>query len=117
MRPLLYVAAPYTLPEPVHNLHGVCRVAMEIYERTVWCPIVPHLSLVWQAVTPRGYDHWIEYDLHIMRQCQAVVRLPGHSPGADGEVEEAKRLGIRILSLDELPAEALKHWHIQNPLA
>lgn len=109
-RPLLYVAGPYSKPDPVSNTHAVCRVAIEIYERTEWCPVVPHLSLLWQAVTPREYRHWLDYDLHLMRRCDAVVRLPGTSPGADEEIEEANRLGIRVLCIDELPPEAMTHW-------
>lgn len=109
-RKLLYVAGPYTRPDPVGNTHAVCRVAMEIYERTEWCPVVPHLSLLWHAVTPREYDHWLEYDLHLMRKCDAVIRLPGESTGADAEIVEAVRLGMRILSLDEIPAEAIDCW-------
>jgi hypothetical protein len=112
MRPLLYVAAPYTRPDPVRNTHAVCRVAMAIYEQTEWAPLVPHLSLLWHAVTPRENEFWLEYDLHLMRKCQAVVRLPGESPGADAEIVEAERLGIRVLSLSDLPAEALEHWHL-----
>lgn len=110
MRPLLYVAAPYTRPDPVQNTHAVLRVAMVLYEATEWCPVVPHLSLLWHVVTPRSDRHWLDYDLHLMRKCDAVVRLPGDSPGADAEIVEANRLGMKILSLDELPAEALSHW-------
>jgi hypothetical protein len=110
-RKLLYVAGPYTRPDPVANTHAVCRVAMEIYERTEWCPVVPHLSLLWHAVTPRGERHWLDYDLHLMRRCDAVVRLPGESPGADAEIVEAVRLGMRILGLDEIPAEAIDCWN------
>lgn len=112
-RPLLYLAGPYTHPEPVENTHAACRVAMEIYERTEWCPFVPHLSLLWQAVTPRGYQHWLDYDFHILRRCDAVFRLPGLSRGADAEIEEAMRIGLRILPPSELPAEALACWKVR----
>jgi len=109
-RPLLYVAAPYRKPDPVANTHAVCRVAIEIYERTEWCPFVPHTSLVLHMVAPREDQYWLDYDLHILRHCVAIVRLPGESPGADAEIEEAKRIGIRILGIDEIPAEALACW-------
>lgn len=114
-RKLLYVAAPYTRPEPVSNAHAVCRVAMEIYERTEWCPFVPHLSMLWQAVSPRPESHWYEYDLHVMRRCNAIVRLPGYSVGADVEVEEAVKAGMLIVPFEWLPKEAIDLW-TQRPL-
>ena len=109
-RPLLYVAAPYTRPDPVTNTHFVCRVAMIVYEQTNWCPVVPHLSLVWQAVTPRSEPHWYEYDLHLMRRCNAIVRLPGFSIGADREIEVAAECGMRIVDFVDLPEEAVSAW-------
>jgi hypothetical protein len=115
-RPLLYVAGPYRKPDPVANTHAVCRVAMQIYERTRWCPVVPHLSLLWHAVTPRVDDFWLDYDLHLMRKCDAVVRLPGDSPGADAEIVEAERLGMMILDISEIPTEAVAEW-TNRPIA
>lgn len=110
MRPLLYVAAPYTKPEPVANTHSVCKVAMIVYEQTNWCPVVPHLSLLWHAVTPREEIHWYEYDLHLLRACKAIVRLPGFSIGADNEVVFAKEHGIEIVEFESLPVEAADTW-------
>ncbi len=110
MRPLIYMAAPYTRPEPVANTHAVCKVAMFVYEQTNWCPVVPHLSLLWHAVTPREEAHWYEYDLHLLRKCDAIVRLPGFSIGADGEIAFAKEHGIEIVEFFTLPAEAVAAW-------
>lgn len=110
MRPLLYVAGPYRKPDPVANTNAVCRVAMQIYERTEWCPFVPHTSIVLHMVSPREDQYWLDYDIEILRNCDAIVRLPGESPGADAEIAEAERLGIRILGLHEIPTEALAEW-------
>jgi hypothetical protein len=112
MRPLLYIAAPYTSPDPVANTHAVCRLAMIVYDETDWCPFVPHLSLLWQAVTPRPAAHWYEYDLHVLRQCDAIVRLPGESPGADREMDEAHSLGLKIVGFYDLPREARGEWNL-----
>lgn len=110
MRPLLYMAAPYTRPEPVANTHAVCKVSMIVYEQTVWCPVVPHLSLLWHAVTPREEAHWYEYDLHLLRKCDAIVRLPGFSVGADKEIVVARERGIEIVEFDALPQSARDAW-------
>jgi hypothetical protein len=109
-RRLIYVAGPYTHPDPVENTHATCRVAMAIYERTEWCPVVPHLSLLWHAVVPRPERHWLDYDLHLLRACDAIVRLPGFSRGADGEMQEAERIGLPVVQFDDLPREAIAAW-------
>lgn len=110
MRPLLYMAGPYTNPDPVANTHAVCKAAMHVYEQTQWCPVVPHLSLLWHAVTPRHEVHWYEYDLHLLRKCDAIVRLPGASVGADNEIVFARNHGIEIVSFESLPIEAIEAW-------
>lgn len=109
-RPLLYVAGPYTNPDPVENTHAACKAAMVIYDETNWCPVVPHLSLLWHAVVPRAYQHWLDYDLHLLRKCDAVVRLPGGSTGADQEIVFARKHGIQIVRFDDLPIGAIKAW-------
>lgn len=45
-----------------------------------------------------GAEPWLTMDLEIVRRCDAVVRLPGESTGADGEVAHAKQLGIPVFS-------------------
>lgn len=109
-RPLLYVAAPYTRPEPVSNTHHVYRVATIIYNTTEWCPVVPHSSLLWHLVNPQPEEYWYEYDLHLLAGCAAIVRLPGHSPGAANEIKFAKERGIAVVEFDRLPKEAILAW-------
>lgn len=110
MKSLLYVAAPYTDPDPVANTHAVCKLATEIYESTPWCPVVPHLAMIWHTVTPRPYDHWLDYCLILMRRCDAIVRLPGKSYGADREMIEAADAGLRVLDYGTLPEAVRQHW-------
>jgi len=60
-------------------------------------PFVPHL---FDLVDPRdelGYERWMALDLDWLSRCDALVRLPGASPGADREVAAAGRLGIPVL--------------------
>lgn len=66
-------------------------------------PFVPHLTMLWDAISPHPYADWLAYDLHWLRVCHAVLRLPGESNGADKECEEAERLGIPVFhSLDAI---------------
>jgi nucleoside 2-deoxyribosyltransferase len=92
--PLVYIAGPYTSPDPVENTHDTIRIATRLYESGHLVPLVPHLTLLWHLVEPRPPDFWYAYDMHLLRRCDAVLVLPGLSPGADLEVTEAKRLEI-----------------------
>lgn len=109
-RPLLYVAGPYTHADPVENTHRVVKVATVVYERTQWVPVVPHLTLLWHLVDPQPVEHWYAYDIHLLSRCDAVVRLPGPSTGADRELEAAAELHIEVVPYDSLPALARAHW-------
>jgi hypothetical protein len=59
-------------------------------------PFIPHLSHFWDKICPRSYQFWCDYGLEWLAVCQAVLRLPGESPGADRECEWAQELGIPV---------------------
>lgn len=48
-----------------------------------------------------NYEHYMEVDLVMLGQCDAIVFLPGSdkSPGAQREAQRAKELGIPTLDL------------------
>lgn len=97
-RPLVYVAAPYTRPDPVQNTHDLIAAVDEIVDEGVVTPIAPHLTLLWHVVRPRPLEFWYAYDLATVARCDAVLRLPGDSTGADREVEFATSRGIPVFS-------------------
>lgn len=104
-KPMVYLAAPYTNPDPIVNTHETIKVATQLVEDGRATPVVPHLSLLWHLVTPRPIEFWYAYDLEVMARCDFVVRLAGASTGADAEVKEAERLGIPVFyDVDELLA-------------
>ena len=105
--PLVYIAGPYSTPDPVANTHSVAKVASELYRTGAVVPVVPHLTLLWQLIDPQPIEFWYEYDLHILRRCDAVLVLPGPSTGTDREVDRARKLGIPVFaSTDEVLAWA-----------
>jgi uncharacterized protein DUF4406 len=57
-------------------------------------PYIPHLNILVELSYPRPYEYWIEADLIWVGACNALVRLPGESKGADMEVARATLLGI-----------------------
>lgn len=98
----IYLAGPYTKPDPCANTHAAIRMADAVADRG-YVPFVPHLTHLWHTVSPKPYPFWLDQDMHWLRVCDVVLRFGGESSGADAEVAEAKRLGIPVVcSLDEL---------------
>ena len=95
-KPMVYVAGPYTNPEPVENAHYHLVFGMELIEEGMVTPVVPHNTMLWHLVTPRPINLWYVYDIELMKKCDAVLRLPGESWGADTEVREAAIAGIPV---------------------
>lgn len=104
-RKKIYIAGPLTTGCAPVNV----RVAMDAHLTLAahgYAPFCPHFS--W-FVDPVGeqlpYESWMEIDFAFVTVCDAVLRLPGESPGADREVRLATELGIPVYhSLDELLA-------------
>lgn len=94
-KPLVYIAGPYTHPDPVENTHKAI-VAGEYIETYDCAVFIPHLSLLWHIVKPSPLEKWYERDLHVLERCDAVFRMAGESSGATKEVAHAFALGIPV---------------------
>lgn len=105
---LVYVAGPYTNPDPVINVQRACEYGT-LVQNAGHVPLVPHLTMLWHLVSPRPYEHWLAYDVELMLRCDAVLRFPGASSGADAEVKEARAVGIPVVySVEDLAPIAAK---------
>lgn len=104
-RPLVYIAAPYR-SNPTANTNRAIAVADKLHESNVVTCVVPHLTLLWDTIIAHDEDHWLAYDMALLDRCEALLRLPGYSPGADAEVDYAYRNDILVF-FDE---ESLLWW-------
>jgi hypothetical protein len=103
----VYVAGPYTRPDPCLNTNRAVHIAEELVAAG-YVPFIPHLTHFWHTMVPHTYQFWLDYDMHWLQSCDAVLRFPGESSGADKEVVEADWLGIPVFhSIEEL-AGAIK---------
>lgn len=94
--PLVYIAAPYTQPDPVQNTHAVIRIADALLDAG-FTPLIPHLTLAWHLVSPKPYDTWLAYDRHLLARCDVLLRVPGYSHGATQECTFADELAIPVI--------------------
>lgn len=93
---LVYVAGPYTRPDPVHNTHDVVRIADALLDAG-FTPLVPHLTMLWHAISPKPYQRWLDYDRHLLARCDLLLRVPGESQGATLETRFAEEIGIPVV--------------------
>lgn len=98
--PVIYVAGPYQHPYPPYNVRAAIAWADEVL---LWgaVPMLPHLSMLWDLVSPKPYAEWLAIDLALMLRCDAVLRTPGESSGADAEVLVAEERGIPVYDVQD----------------
>jgi hypothetical protein len=96
VKPLVYIAGPYSHPDPVENTHRIITFANSILDDGQVTPLIPHLTMLWHTVTPRPYEDWLDYDRELLVRCDAIYRFPGESSGADAEVRWARNNGIPV---------------------
>lgn len=109
----IYVAGPIT-SDPLGGTRAAIQAAY-VLSAHGFVPYVPHLSVLWEMVAPQPYEEWMRLSLAWLRKCDALLRLPGESKGADVETAEARALGIPVLySVAEVVAWASKRREATN---
>lgn len=91
----IYIASPYTKGDPAVNVKRQLDCFNELVEAG-FAPFAPLLFHFQHLVHPQPYNVWIEHGLIWVGACDAVLRLEGDSPGADGETEYGDKLGLPI---------------------
>ena len=98
----IFIASPYTIGDVAQNVREGCLVAEKIRELG-HLPFVPMLFHLWHLLSPHDYGYWTSMDNEWLYECEALLRVPGPSSGADKEVALAMKLGIPVYySLDDL---------------
>lgn len=69
--------------------------SVEVAERETKRFSVPH-PLAHGGFRELGAEPWLTMDLELVKRSDAVLRLPGDSSGADGEVEHATKCGVPV---------------------
>src|SRR5574340_777736 len=100
----IYIAGPYSKGDVAENVRLACEAATRL-AALGHTPFVPHLTHFWHMLFPHPYEFWLQQDAEWLKVCEAVLRLPGESSGADAEVKMAKELGLPVyLDIYQIPA-------------
>lgn len=106
----IYIAGPYTgenEAEVEWNVRKATETGVILFLKGHF-PFVPHLThYIAKAAEgrhpPLTWDDYMARDLAWLKEADALF-LIAHSPGADLELEEAKRMGLRIFyNFDKVP--------------
>lgn len=89
----VYVAGPMSLGDHDLNIRRGIDAAQALLEAG-HSPYLPHLTSFWNIVHTNPHGRWLALDRDWLKCCDALIRLPGESKGADQEVEWA--IGHRI---------------------
>jgi Domain of unknown function (DUF4406) len=104
----VYIASPYTKGDVAINVK-VQLDATDALMSLGYAPFAPLYSHFQHMAHPRPYEDWIAIDKEWVQACDVVLRLPGDSSGADGEVAFARELNLPVVySIDELTAQIAK---------
>jgi len=114
MKHKIFISSPYSNGDVEQNVHAQIKAADQLMNFG-FVPFVPLLSHYQELVYPRPYQDWLEFTLAWVLSCDALLRLPGKSSGADNEVRHAKENGIPVFyTLDELTEHFTKTISAKN---
>ena len=91
----VYIAGPYSRGDVILNIRAAIDAGDAVMEAG-HIPFIPHLNMAWHLLHPHSDATWYKYGLAWVEHCDALLRLPGVSVGADREVEEARTCLIPI---------------------
>lgn len=95
----VYVAGPISKGDHPRNLRQAIDAGLTLL-KLGYSPYVPHLDFLMALIEPSvfTYEIVLPWDLDWLKECDAVLRLPGESKGADIEEEFAYKHGIPVFS-------------------
>ena len=94
----IYVAGPITKGDQALNVRMGMDAATLLMDNG-YIPFVPQLSWFWHLCNPADYEQWMKLDLEWIKRCDALLRLPGESKGADVEVTHAMQLKLQVFAM------------------
>lgn len=97
----VYIAGPMRGSGTTHSDENI-QAGIAAYRRVLLAghaPFCPHLN---HYADPHyehlRVEHWLYFDRAWISRCQALIRLPGASVGADQEVAWAREFGLPVFA-------------------
>ena len=109
---LVYIAGPMSKGPLEMNIRNAVSVGRTLLASDI-DPVIPHLYCFMEMMFPlQDYERWLKFDFELIKRCDALLRIPGLSDGADREVSFAVDRGVPVF----FDVETLLLWkkHIDN---
>ena len=93
-KPFIYIAGPISKGTYCTNVRNGVEAAKKVKDLggVYFCPM---LDMLYAFLYPEPtWEEFLDYDKQVILRCDAVIRLPGESKGADVEEAWAKEHGI-----------------------
>ena len=100
LRLRVYIAGPYTIGDTILNIRAAIKAGDRVL-KAGHIPFIPHTNMLWHLVCPHEAQVWYDWDLEWLMMCNAMIKLPGESVGADREECWARAWGKPIYTLEE----------------
>lgn len=117
----IYIAGPMTTGSVDDNIRKGIAVGTAIWDLG-FAVYIPHLTHMWSIMHPHDYEDWMAQDFVWLKACNALLRVPGESPGADREMIYAEENGIPVFHtptelLDWAQTEGMNvdHLYLTHP--
>ena len=93
----VYVCGPITKGNMTDNIGRGIKAGAELMAAG-FVPYIPHLDFMAAIMCPNefSYEAILTADLEWISRCDAILRLPGESPGGNREVAYAKKIGVPV---------------------
>ena len=98
----VYISSPYSEGDPIENVKRQTDMANILIDLG-YNPFIPLLSHYIHIENPKPYFTWLRILSDWIPACDALLRLPGNSQGADFEEHLAKICDVPVFySVEEL---------------
>lgn len=91
----IFVSGPYTKGDVAINVKNAIDTSNTLIDMG-FAPFCPHLTHFLHMHKAQEYEKWLEIDVAFLKICDAVLRIPGESNGADLEIKSALELNIPV---------------------
>jgi hypothetical protein len=91
----IFIAGPYSNGDVAQNVKLAMDTANQLIDLGV-APYCPHLTHFLHLAQYQPYEVWVNLHMAYLDVCDAILRLPGESRGADGEVRKAQKVGLPV---------------------
>jgi len=110
----VYLSGPITRGNRSWNFYQACE-AQRLLLDAGYAVLNPMLSMAHPDGSNIPWESWIVSDLEFVKVCNIVIRLPGHSRGADIETQFAHNRGISVVFISGFdPLGNLVDWIAKN---